>query len=82
MNYVESIRKANTIEIHYVSGESLNDIPIYAYIALPANLAKNLNLSLLLKNTKLENYGVVLFSGEGEPTPEIKMLIKQYLNEL
>ncbi|PIR34234.1 MAG: hypothetical protein COV36_01220 [Alphaproteobacteria bacterium CG11_big_fil_rev_8_21_14_0_20_44_7] len=80
MKYSQAInRKNDDIEIHLVRGESIDGVQIYAYLATHAGKVKDLKLSLLLKETKLKDYGIIIASGEGEPTDEVREYVNQYL---
>lgn len=64
------------IEVHLVRGKGDSGIHIYAYLAVYASQVRDLNLSLITRTTDLEKYGVMLASGEGEPSDEIKQYIQ------
>jgi hypothetical protein len=65
------------IEVHLVRGKSDSGSPIYAYLAVYASQVRDLNLSLITRTTDLEKYGVILASGEGEPSNEVQQYIKE-----
>jgi len=65
------------IEVHLVQGKDDDGISIYAYLAIYANQVRDLNLSLITRTTDLEKYGVILASGEGEPTDEVRQYIQE-----
>ena len=65
------------IEVHLVQGKSDSGIPMYAYLAVYASQVRDLNLSLITRVTDLEKYGVILASGEGEPSDEVKQYIQK-----
>src|SRR5665213_293900 len=67
------------IEIHLVKGENSDGIPTYVYLALYASQARDMELSLMTKTTDLEQYGVVLASGEGKPSAEVKAYVDSML---
>jgi len=64
------------IEVHLVRGKGDSGIHIYAYVAVYASQVRDLNLSLITRTTDLEKYGVILTSGEGEPTDKMKQYIQ------
>lgn len=69
------------IEIRLITGESPDDgKPIYHYLALYSDMVRDLNLSLMLKTTELEQYGVILASGEGVPDDDTKAYVAEFLS--
>src|SRR3954470_23401143 len=84
MEFVKKIgtrkNEQEKIEVHLVQGKDEEDNPIYAYMAVYASQVPDLNLSLITRTTDLENYGVILAAGEGEPTAEVKHYIEGFIN--
>lgn len=64
------------IEIVLVRGENTKGIATYSYIAVYPDRAKKLKQELLCKTTQLDDYGVVIASGEGEPSEEVQAYIQ------
>lgn len=65
------------IEVHLVQGQDDSGAPMYVYLAVYASQVRDLNLSLITRTTDLEKYGVILASGEGEPSTEVKRYIQE-----
>ena len=77
----QSSNDGDKIEIHLVYGKADDGTPNYTYLAIHASQAREMNLSLMIKTTDLEKYGVILASGEGEPSEETKSYIQSMLKE-
>jgi len=70
---------SDPIEIHRVDGEDEHGRQAYYYVAIHRSQAKNLFVSLKLKTTNIEQYGVILTSGFGEPDEETQAYIRTFL---
>jgi hypothetical protein len=64
------------VEIALVRGENSKGVAIYSYVAIYPDMAKKLKQELLCKTTTLNDYGVVIASGEGEPSEEVQAYIQ------
>lgn len=69
------LKVRDNLEIHLIRGTSSEGVPTYTYLALHADVVKDMQMSLMVKTTDLEEYGVVLASGEGEPDEDTRQYI-------
>jgi hypothetical protein len=67
------------IDIQLIRGVNIEGKHSYWYVALHRSMVKELFISLKCKTTYIEQYGVVLASGLGEPDEETKEYIHQML---
>lgn len=65
------------VEIHLIRGESPHGVPTYHYLAVYSDRVRDMKLSLITKTTNLEDFGVIVASGEGEPDEETKAYIQK-----
>lgn len=73
---------SNKTEIHLIRGLSESGEQIYTYLAIYAHRVRDLKLSLITKTTDLEEFGVILKSGIGEPDNSTKKYIAEtYIND-
>ncbi|MEJ0010638.1 MAG: hypothetical protein WDN72_09230 [Alphaproteobacteria bacterium] len=63
-------------EIHLIRGKSTEGEPTYTYLAIYTHRVRDLKLSLLQKTTDLEDYGVIVASGFGEPDEATQAYIR------
>lgn len=69
--FTEKIQFSNGKAISLFQGKRGDGMPIYTYIRMDRQQYQKLQDDLGKKaNLKLENYGEVLISGEGRPTPQ------------
>ncbi len=75
----EQIVAEKTMCILLVRGRSVNDEPLYAYVAVRADKLKDFIAAQNSGNFRPEDHGVVIETGVGEPTPEVKAkMTKEY----
>ncbi len=55
------------VEVVLVQGDNQQNSRCYAYIAIVASLIRDLEISLKIRTTNLEDFGVILISGSGSP---------------
>lgn len=68
----EQIIAEKTVFVLLVRGESPDKKPIYAYVAVRADKLEEFMEAQKTGMFYPEDYGVIIESGEGEPTPEIR----------
>ncbi len=68
----EQIIAEKTVFVLLVRGENPDKSPIYAYVAVRADKLEEFMEAQKTGMFYPEDYGVIIESGEGEPTPEIR----------
>lgn len=68
----EQIIAEKTVFVLLVRGESPEKTPIYAYVAVRADKLEEFMEAQKTGMFFPEDYGVIIESGEGDPTPEIR----------
>ncbi len=75
----EQIVAEKTMCILLVRGKSADDQPLYAYVAVRADKLKDFIAAQSSGNFRPEDHGVVIETGVGEPSDEVKAkMTKEY----
>ncbi len=69
--------KPENVELHLIQGKDEAGTPSYAFVATYPHLARQLKIALVFNKTELSKYGVVLATGTGEPTDEVRQQVEK-----
>lgn len=73
----EKILAEKTVCVLLVRGEAPDGTPIFAYVGVRADKLKEFMQAQERGTFYPEEYGVVIESGEGEPTPEVRLRMER-----
>jgi hypothetical protein len=73
---VEKSKKSQKVCILLVRGENYSGTPFFAYVAVLEDNVEAFMIAQSMENFYPEDYGVIIESGEGEPSEEIRNKIK------
>jgi hypothetical protein len=80
-NFVNQIfSKEDPIEVHCIRGENLKGDNTYNFLALCKSQVPELMIALKIRNVLLDDFGVVLRSGTGEPDSDTLDYIDGLIN--